>query len=252
MLECVLFDLDCTLHRMDQREFVKEYLGAIGKYMSKYGYEPKRLGKSILSSTDAAIAADGTRLNSEVFWSSFGECYGGAIDDMTKAQFDAFYNEVFDTLRVFCAPVPGAADAVRYIKSLGLGTVLASNPVFPVTAQLKRAAWAGSNKDDFDLVTSIENMHYCKPNPLYYTEIADMLGVEPQNCLMVGNDVREDMFAAEKAGMNVFLLPEFMINTDGLDASAYRQGSFSDLTVYIDGEMRVNKNKLGIIPRGKP
>ncbi len=244
MLKCVLFDLDCTLHRMDQREFVKEYLGAIGKYMSKYGYEQKRLGKSILSSTDAAIAADGTRLNAEVFWSSFGECYGGETDEKTKAHFDAFYNEVFDSLRVFCAPVPGAADAVRYIKSLGLRTVLASNPVFPVTAQLKRAAWAGSAKDDFELITSFENMHYCKPNPLYYTEIAGVLGVEPKDCLMVGNDVREDMFAADKAGMDVFLLPEHMINADGLDASVYKQGSFADLIEYIDGEMSANKNKV--------
>ena len=46
---------------------------------------------------------------------------------------------------------------------------------------------------------------------------------------MVGNDVTEDMEAAQKAGMNVFLLTDRLINKERKDISAYPRGSFEQL-----------------------
>lgn len=240
MIECVLFDLDCTLHKMDQRLFLKEYLGAIGGFMAKYGFDPKTLADVIMKGTNAMIRGDGSRTNFEVFWSAYADIYGDTLE-ADKPRFDVFYNEVFDTLRGTCAPIDGAAEAVRYIKKLGLKTVLASNPVFPMIAQLKRLGWAGLKEDDFRMCTSFENCHYCKPNPRYFTEVAAAVGVKPENCLMVGNDVQEDIVAAEKAGMDVFLLPEYLINPDGADISKYRRGKFPDLIKYIESELAAKK-----------
>lgn len=240
MIECVLFDLDCTLHKMDQRLFLKEYLGAIGGFMAKYGFDPKTLADVIMKGTYAMIRGDGSRTNFEVFWSVYADCYDDTLE-ADKPRFDAFYNEVFDTLRGTCAPIDGAAEAVRYIKKLGLKTVLASNPVFPMIAQLKRLGWAGLKEDDFCMCTSFENCHYCKPNPRYFTEVAAAVGVKPENCLMVGNDVQEDIVAAEKAGMDVFLLPEYLINSDGADISKYRRGRFPDLINYIEKDLAAKK-----------
>ena len=59
--------------------------------------------------------------------------------------------------------------------------------------------------------------------------IADLT---PEACVMVGNDVGEDMIAAE-LGMRVFLLTDWLVNKDGADISRYPHGSFDDLKEYL-------------------
>ena len=59
------------------------------------------------------------------------------------------------------------------------------------------------------------------------------LGLRPEECLMVGNDAKEDTCAAE-IGIRVFLLPKWLVNRDNLDISSYPQGNFDDLLRYID------------------
>jgi len=54
------------------------------------------------------------------------------------------------------------------------------------------------------------------------------LGKNAKQCMMVGNDVKEDMCAA-RLGMDTFLLKECLINSEKSDISAYKQGNFDDL-----------------------
>ena len=121
---------------------------------------------------------------------------------------------------------------MRAIQALGLGTVLATNPIFPKVATESRIRWAGLQPEDFRLYTTYENASYCKPNPDYYREILDKLNLRPEECLMVGNDVAEDM-VAETLGMKVFLLPACVINREGRDIDAYPHGDFDDLLAYV-------------------
>lgn len=124
---------------------------------------------------------------------------------------------------------PKAAIAVHTIKEMGFRIALATNPIFPSAATESRISWAGFDPNDFELYTTYENIGYCKPNPEYYREIARRLGVSPEQCLMVGNDVTEDMEAAQTAGMSVFLLTDCLINKERKDISAYPRGSFEQL-----------------------
>ena len=82
------------------------------------------------------------------------------------------------------------------------------------------------------MITTYENTGYCKPNPEYYLNIAERLGLEPEECLMVGNDVTEDMIAS-KVGINVFLLTDCLINKEREDINRYPRGSFEQLLNYI-------------------
>lgn len=70
----------------------------------------------------------------------------------------------------------------------------------------------------------MENSTYCKPNLKYYREILDKIQVRPEDCLMIGNDVEEDM-VAETMGMQVYLVLPCMLNPKGKDISGYRQGT---------------------------
>ena len=60
----------------------------------------------------------------------------------------------------------------------------------------------------------------------------DKLGLEPDHCLMVGNDVGEDMIAG-KLGMKTFLLTDCLINRVGEEIAQYPHGSFEALERYI-------------------
>jgi len=59
MIKAVIFDLDGTLLPLDEKLFVKTYLGLLGNYMEKYGYEKNALMKNILNSTTAMQSGDG-------------------------------------------------------------------------------------------------------------------------------------------------------------------------------------------------
>lgn len=84
------------------------------------------------------------------------------------------------------------------------------------------------------MYTTYENSNDCKPNPKYYEEVLSKIGLSAKECLMVGNDVKEDMEAAKKIGMKVFLLTDCLINKERNDISIYPRGSFEQLISYIE------------------
>jgi FMN phosphatase YigB (HAD superfamily) len=132
-----------------------------------------------------------------------------------------------------CGHTDQAARIIAWLKERGCRCVLATNPIFPAIATGSRMQWAGLKAADFDLVTTYENSRYCKPNPDYYREILQKIGEVPENCIMVGNDVTEDMVARE-LGMQVFLLTDCMINKENKDISQYPHGSFDALMDYLE------------------
>lgn len=231
-MKVVLFDLDGTLLPMDQDEFVKAYFGALAKTLAPRGYEPKKLVEAIWVGTMAMIKNKGEKSNENVFWDTFAGIYGESVRNDIP-YFDAFYRDVFDCVQASCGFNAKAAETIRKIKGLGLRTALATNPIFPSIATEKRMAWAGLDPKDFALYTTYENCRYCKPNPAYYVDILEKIGVEGKDCLMVGNDVTEDMIT-ETLGMKVFLLTDCLINKENKDINAYPHGSFDELWAYCE------------------
>lgn len=216
---------------MNQDEFVKAYFGGIAKKLAPCGYEPDKLIKSIWAGTAAMVNNDGKKTNETAFWNTFTEIYGEQAR-LDEPYFDAFYLEDFDKIQSSCGYTPKALKTVEWTKNSGLRVVLATNPIFPAIATKKRIRWAGLDESDFELITTYENSKYCKPNLNYYLDIINELHVLPSECLMVGNDVCEDM-VAEKLGIKVFLLTDYLINKQGTDISVYPQGTFNDLTDFI-------------------
>ena len=231
MITTILFDLDGTLLPMDQEVFVKEYLGRMAKKLAPQGYDPDLLVKGIWKGTGAMVKNDGSKSNEEVFWSVFNAVMG---KDCQKDEelFLEYYRNEFQEVRHACGFDSRAAQAISEIKSMGYRIALATNPLFPAIATQSRAAWAGLNIDDFEIITTYENSRHCKPNPDYYRDILATLDVKPENCLMVGNDVSEDMIARD-LGMKVFLLTDSLINKENKDLGEYPHGSFEELMTFI-------------------
>lgn len=234
-VKAILFDLDATLLPLDQDGFIKEYFTRLTMKLASVGYESGLFMKSLTAGIRAMRKNDGTRLNEQAFWAAFSENFGDDIQSYYP-YFEQFYTEEFDKIKDSCGYNPKASYTVRRVKELGFRTVLATSPVFPSVATEKRMRWAGVTPDDFELYTTYENCTFCKPNPAYYTEIAEKIGLSPEECLMVGNDVDEDMSARE-AGMEVFLLTDLLINREGKDISIYQSGGFDELITLVESKL---------------
>ena len=63
-------------------------------------------------------------------------------------------------------------------------------------------------------------------------EILEKAGLKPEECVMVGNDMDEDMIAAQ-LGMKVFLLTDCLINKKDRDYSDIPHGGFDRLMDFI-------------------
>ena len=231
--KAVLFDLDGTLLPMVQDEFVKEYFRRLTAAMKPYGYEPKMLMDAIWEGIHVMIENDGTRMNEPIFWEAFERKFGRDVKpDMPR--FDRFYREEFDKVQcIVKGQNPHAVALVRNLRRAGVPVVLATNPVFPPAATECRIRWAGLEPEDFTLYTTFHNTGFCKPNPAYYTDIAGKIGVSPDECIMIGNDIKDDMSAA-LVGMDVFFLDDYPVNREGADESVYKRGDFIDLTRYLE------------------
>ena len=231
MITTILFDLDGTLLPMDQDIFIKAYMAGLTRKAAAQGYDPAQVPTAIWKGTGAMVNNNGDITNEDMFWNVFSSlCGRDARQDI--AVFEDFYRNEFQEVRHVCGCDPRAAQAIREIKALGYRVALATNPLFPAIATHSRARWAGLDPADFELITTYENSRRCKPNPDYYRDVMEALGIKAEECLMVGNDVGEDMIA-ENLGMKVFLLTDCLINKSGADISRYPQGSFPELMAFI-------------------
>ena len=228
----VFFDLDGTLLPMDQDTFVKAYLGGLVKVAVGYGYEPSGLAKSIMAGTLAMFQNDGSKTNEDAFWLYMQSIYGDKIIE-DKHIFDDYYRTDFQKVAGVCGNTPKANEVVKFVKSKGLKVVLATNPLFPRIATESRVRWAGLDTEDFEIITTFEDYSHSKPNLEYYKDILKNLGLEAEECLMVGNDVDEDMIA-EKLGMKVFLLLGDLINKSGTDINKFPHGGFDELVEFVN------------------
>lgn len=231
MMKTVFFDLDGTLLPLDQDYFISCYFKSMTKAMAAHGYEPKIFMDAVMKGTMAMVTNDGSITNEEALWRSFNESYGRDTRNDEQLYID-FYETEFQNLRDVCGFHPMAAQIVQMLRAEGYGVILATNPMFPAIATHSRIRWAGLAPEDFDLVTTYENSCHSKPNPAYYQDILETMNLTPEECLMVGNDVDEDMIA-ETLGMKVFLLTDCLLNRKNKDITRYPQGSFPELLEYI-------------------
>ena len=227
----ILFDMDGTLLPMDAGVFARTYFKLLTKKMLPHGYEPETLIDGINAGITATQSNDGTHTNEELFWEHFVRVSGERVL-ADRALFDEFYSLDFQRISSTCGYTPEAKATVALCGELGYKVVVATEPIFPLGAMESRLRWAGVDPSSVEFITSYETSHYCKPDLGYYREITERLGAAPEECVMVGNDVGEDM-PAEQLGMRVFLLTDCLINKENADISRWAHGGYSRLQSWI-------------------
>ncbi len=200
-VQAVLFDLDGTLLDIDIDVFMARYLRALTEYTESF-YPGDGLMEAIFLGTEAMMGEHPGTTNREEFYRVILERTGIDLNEHWGV-FERFYRERFDGLRGDAGPGAGAREALDAALDLGLKVAIATNPMFPRAAVERRLAWAGLLETPVHLVTTFEQMHACKPWPAYYLQVAKILGVEPAECLMVGDSLVLDMSAAD-VGMRTY------------------------------------------------
>ena len=226
--KAVLFDLDVTLLPMDQEQFTKGYFKELAAVLAPLGkIEPQALVAAVWDGTMAMVKNTGEAFNADVFWARFS-----AVTGLDAAVYrpvcDHFYAHEFHNAKRFTWENSLAAEAVAMARQKGRKVILATNPLFPMVGQASRLSWIGLKPEDFDLVTSYESDRFCKPNPKYYESICERTGLAPQDCLMIGNDDNEDMYAATSVGMAGYLVTDCRISSEAHPWNG-AQGSFREL-----------------------
>ncbi len=209
MLSAVLFDLDGTLLDIDLNPFLNDYFTVLGPVVAGVlGHDPNDSTglRAVISATEFMSGLHVGQTNRDAFNAEFERLTGTDLHAPEhQAVLDRFYAETFPTLRGAMGPRLGAVEVVETALGLGLKVAIATNPIFPMTAVRERMRWAGLEHSGVHVVTAYEEMCATKPHPAYYTQTAELLGVDPQTCIMVGDDRVLDMSAAD-IGMRTFFV----------------------------------------------
>ncbi len=207
MIKAVLLDLDDTLLGNPTEPFIQTYLALLSGALSQT-FPPAVLEGVMQGTAAVARKRDPLRTNEEAFY----EVLAPRLP-VSREAFDApvaeFYRTVFPRLRAQTQLRPFVRGMVEWLIGEGYQVVVATNPFFPRVAIEQRLAWAGLPVDviPFALVTTLENMHFCKPHPEYYEEILARLGVRNDEAIMVGDDWHNDIAPAWRAGLNTYWAP---------------------------------------------
>ena len=233
MLQAILFDLDGTLLPMDNDYFTKVYFRHLAATAAQWGYtDSGLLVKAVWAGVESMVKNDGRCTNYDAFWQTFGAVMGpDSLKDIPK--FSTFYENDFHNARSATFPAPLARKAVELAHQKAEKVILATNPIFPANGDATRLSWIGLKMEDFDLVTDYQNSCHCKPNPAYYQDILAQFDLDAANCLMVGNDVQEDVEAAGAVGLPVYLLNDHTIHRTDAPITC-PQGSYEECIQYLE------------------
>ncbi len=227
MTKALLIDLDGTLLQTDTGEFVKQYMKSLSFYIKDY-YQPEKFINDIMYCTEEMIKdLDSNYTNKDIFLKRFLERTGVSHSEVWPI-LDTFYLDYFPKLKEHIKPTAISKDIVNIAKEQGRKVVIATNPLFPKAAIVERLRWLDLEESLFDLVTSYEDSHFCKPHGHYYQEILDKIDTRPEDAIMIGNDMQEDMVASE-LGINTYLVNNYFINRHTSEHAINQSGTIATL-----------------------
>ena len=199
----VLWDLDGTLVRMHRAPFrVLMPLLACAAFADVV--PPWRVPSAVRTIVTRIRTNEGAGSNHELL-RELVAAHTGCDSAVVDSRLNWLSTTGFPLLRWCFRPRPGAPQLVADLAERGLSQVVATNPLWPRQTVVDRLSWGGVDIGHFDYITAGENMTRSKPRTGYYRELLSKLGARPQQCVMIGDDARNDAPASE-LGIAVYLV----------------------------------------------
>ena len=205
-LRAAVFDLDDTLYAFDAPGGANApTLRALAAFAAP------RLGISedgFLAETAASLRAQLERTGHNVGYHS--RCVRflrlvesrGLPPSLALEFTDRYWEEIFSRI----APAPGAADLLKALRARGIRVGVGTD--MTAVEQFRKLRTLGL-LDLFDFVVASEEAGWEKPDPRFFSLVADKAGCAPGEILFVGDSLRKDAAGAAAAGMRgLWLQPD--------------------------------------------
>jgi FMN phosphatase YigB (HAD superfamily) len=207
MASTLLLDLDDTLLVNPLDQFIPAYLRLFATFVGDL-IDPKQFGRQLLASTDQMVANNKiTQTLKQTFDNDFFPTFMDKRNQL-EPRIEEFYREQYPTLKKFTRPRKESIQLVESAFAHGMNVAVATNPIFPLQAQLQRLEWANLplSQYPFKLVTAYEGLHFAKPNVAYYAEILANLGWPDEPVCMIGDTFSDDILPAQVLGISTYLV----------------------------------------------
>ncbi|MBQ9068852.1 MAG: HAD family hydrolase [Eggerthellaceae bacterium] len=243
-LECpydaIFFDMDGTLLPIEVRDFLIPYYRLLEAASERRGWDPAKLRNAVNQGIFGMYDHPSNETNESAFWRVFYDQFLGGTSPTSDQQeefrafFDDFYRDDFQHAGDGVIPNPAAARALSVLNAKGYPLFLTTMPMFPYSAIEWRMQWAGCDIGLFERVTTFDNSTFTKPHLGYYEENLALADVDPSRVLMVGNNTEDDLNCL-KAGMDAYLVTDYLIDPVGFDISTVKHGSLEEFASWAEG-----------------
>ena len=218
MVKAVNFDVDGTLLNTE-----RIYMQAWKEAGAQAGFD---VPQDVLLRTRAIHKADAIQIFQEALGPTFDY---EALHPVRTAISEALIAQSTDLL------LPGVKEALEALKAKGYPMAVASSTGYEKTAaHLEHAGLLHY----FDAVVGGDMVERGKPNPDIFLKAAQLLGIAPEDCLVVG-DTPADIKAATAAGMPRILIPDCVTPDETIRAmSNHVLDSMHQLVGILEGVSR--------------
>lgn len=206
MTKMLLIDLDGTLLGAHPKRLHWYFITAFVRALKKSGFGFFK-SLSILHHLKLSVRNSDHQMNGVVNWDKavvFFSQLTGLSEEDSREQLTKISMQCFVHAAPSLYAMKEAQEFMAWAKS-HYRLVLATNPLWPYAVVEYRLSIAGISPSEFEFITHAENMSSCKPNVHYYQELKSKLILNPEECLMIGNDEKKDGPARE-IGVEVVII----------------------------------------------
>lgn len=229
----LLLDLDGTLLENDVNVSLPVYIQLFSQHVADL-INPDLFVQSLIGGSRLMVENTFPDRTLESVFKSYFFSETGVDEEQFLPYSQEFYTRLYQEVQHYTQPIPGVTEFMERVSELGFTIVIATNPLFPLTAILQRLAWAGISIDKYPIqqLTSFESSHFAKPNPAYYTEILGKLGWPDGRIVMVGDDLERDIAPSNLIDLETFWIEQAGVNPSG-DSFPDAAGTISDVIPWL-------------------
>lgn len=201
MLKAVVFDMDETLLSINLNAFILRYFKDVSSMLADIGRRSRggtmaRLGTILVDLNANRRSGTDNRTNLEFTAPRSNAGAASASPILSSTRHLPTTTAKFFRIRMTTSstPTPCRAHTPRFRPYRTQGCAARSSPTPAFRRGPSSAAWVGATwpTPPFELVTHMGNTTRCKPDATYYLEQLKVMGLEPHEVLMVGNDPKRD------------------------------------------------------------
>jgi FMN phosphatase YigB (HAD superfamily) len=203
----LLIDLDDTLLPGSTKKFLPIYVSALADYLDLPVPKEKIIETLYWATYDSLAATQIDKTIQMQFNQRFYPALGTTADAQVE-RIKTFYAEEFPKFSPVNEPDPQVIALIESAFQKGYHVAIATNPIFPKAATYQRLRWAGISPEDYplEIITTYEDFHFGKPNPIFYLEVIAQIGWPETGYVMIGDSKEMDIQPAKSLGIPTYWL----------------------------------------------